>query len=420
MPTESELSTAITRLDLWFDTMRAPEGFAGPVSHWWDSSLVYAGAMHDWRYEGIVCGYLNLYGQTNEARWLEKACRACDDLVSAQTTDGHFTNSCFEHGPGTFGTPHEAAADIALLETSQTLKTANDLRWKIYFDTAEKNIQSLLPLFNGRGFRDQLDNAVLVANKNATILEALLLYQDLAGKDMQEYIDAAVQVIKTAQIKDGFRIGATIHRGTFDYQISFGIYTSRCVGALVRLMKMQSENNHIDFIKSACDYLRSLILSNTTLLGHYSHKAIYAPQWISPSGDLLRALVQAQTWIDIPTENIQALARIMLRGQQPSGGIATSQGLARRGALSSKKNLSDFRDVLPVAGWCDKSFRALTMLGIPNNATLSPTELVCEWRGQPAVYHEDHTQIKLINKHEQTIYSWEKGKMYPDIMKLWN
>jgi hypothetical protein len=27
---------AVSLLDSWLDSMRAPEGYAGPVSHWWD------------------------------------------------------------------------------------------------------------------------------------------------------------------------------------------------------------------------------------------------------------------------------------------------------------------------------------------------------------------------------------------------
>ncbi len=37
-------------------------GYGGPVVHWWNHSLAYQGAGLDWRYEGIIDGYLSSGG----------------------------------------------------------------------------------------------------------------------------------------------------------------------------------------------------------------------------------------------------------------------------------------------------------------------------------------------------------------------
>ncbi len=75
---------AVALLDAWLETMRGPDGYGGPVVHWWQDNLLYTGVGLDWRYEGIILGYLNLYRATGEERWLDKARRAGDDLVRGQ------------------------------------------------------------------------------------------------------------------------------------------------------------------------------------------------------------------------------------------------------------------------------------------------------------------------------------------------
>jgi len=420
--TPEELPRVVGLLDSWLDSMRAPQGYAGPVSHWWDSCLVYTGAMLDWRYEGIACGYLNLYRSTLDKTWLAKAIKASRDIVAGQSSDGHFRNSSFERGPRTGGTPHEAAADIALLEVAAILKQGDDPDWQLFFLAAERNIMAQIAgLWSGQGFIDQPNNTVLVANKNATMAEALLLYQSLGQRDMSEYITAAAQVVLSAQVKTGPRAGATIHHGTFGYQLSFGIYTARCVGALCRLMEVDPRPQYRDFISGAVAYLTSLICVGGSWLGHYTNgRRVASPIWIAPCGDLLRALLQARFWVDVPEDAIQKLAGSLIRSQTSSGGIPTAYGLATRGALRPYRGLPDFRDLLPVVGWCDKAFRALSMMS-PSLETCLPArvELYCVWRNLPCCYIEDDKTIILRDEHEQTLYEWHKGASYPAIIKLW-
>ena len=82
--TRQEASDAATGLDSWLDKMRQPGGYGGPVVHWWRDCLEYTGPGLDWRYEGIIIGYLNLWAATGKPAWLEKARQAGDDLVAGQ------------------------------------------------------------------------------------------------------------------------------------------------------------------------------------------------------------------------------------------------------------------------------------------------------------------------------------------------
>src|SRR5215212_2608946 len=139
----ASVARVVLGLDRWFDAMRATwptPGYGGPVVHWWNHCLAYRGAGLDWRYEGIVDGYLTLWRRTGDRRWLVKAMRAGDDLVEGQLANGCFRNSMFELNPGDGGTPHEAAADIGLLLLARALREIGDPCADRYQTAAERNI----------------------------------------------------------------------------------------------------------------------------------------------------------------------------------------------------------------------------------------------------------------------------------------
>jgi hypothetical protein len=169
----------VARLDLWLDTMRGPAGYGGPVVHWWRDCLAFCGAAMDWRYEGIIAGYLTLYELTGAARWLDKAKRAGDDLLGGQTPSGHFWNSEFELNPGVGGTPHEAAADIGLLLLARALKAQGHADWERYLHAARRNLQRFYIeqlWYEPEGiFWDDPNHYTFVPNKSATLIEALCL-----------------------------------------------------------------------------------------------------------------------------------------------------------------------------------------------------------------------------------------------------
>jgi hypothetical protein len=243
---------------------------------------------------------------------------------------------------------------------------------------------------------------------------------------VQEYIDGAAQVVLGAQVAQGIRAGAAVHAGTFQHRLSYGIYTARCASGLVRLMSHQYRTEYEDFVRRAVKYLGRLILPYTTLLGHYRDgRPIAAPQWISPSGDLLRALVIARQCVDVPAEWIERLTRMLVEAQQPAGGIPTASGFAALGSSRPSGGVLEFRDVLPVTGWCDKAFRALTMVASDNTgASMTtpavPTEVVCQWRGRPCCYREDDKRLSLTDvRSGELLYLWHKGESYPSHMELW-
>src|SRR5437868_15004003 len=84
---EKQIGSALLALDAWFESLRTPHGIGGPVAHWWESSLIYCGPMTDWRYEGLLSGYVELHRKTQTAHWLERALVAGNEVCAAQLAD---------------------------------------------------------------------------------------------------------------------------------------------------------------------------------------------------------------------------------------------------------------------------------------------------------------------------------------------
>lgn len=421
-----EISENLSKLDKWLDSMRCEEGYTGPISHWWDSSFLYTGVQIDWRYEGIITGYLELYRKTDNNQWLEKATRAGEDVLNGQLPTKKFLNSSFQIGPIEGGTPHEAAVDVGLLELSKQLKEENDKNWLKYFKCAEDNIKEFLikELWNGKGFMEQPWDATLVPNKNATTVEALVLYSEMADIDFSKYLVPSAEVILDSQIIEGIRAGGIIHQGTGTHQLAIGIYTARCVSGLLRLFNHTGDEKYLEAVKKAVGFLDSLITGKGTHFGYYKDGSkIKCPNWISPSGDILRALILAkENGIKVKESNIENLTQIIHKNQERSGGIRTAYGFLKKGSKKEYEGPPEFRDVLPVVGWNDKVLRAFSSLleedqELPD-LNVEKTEIGCIWKGMECRFIEDEENMILQEKNGEELYNLLKGESFPKVYKL--
>lgn len=420
--TRAAISQILPRLDLWFDSMRGPDGYGGPVVHWWQESLLFTGAGLDWRYEGIICGYLNLYERSGEVRWLEKACRAGDDLLRGQLPTGNFRSSSFEINPLPGGTPHEAACDLALLELARILKREGRPTWGQYAAAAERNLREFIigvlwndsqQLLRNTAFLDSF-----VPNKAATTAEALMAYVKVAGDSalLESHVRPILDAIVACQVRtpgrplDGgicqSRDGARWNERYFPF------YVARCIPALMRGYGVFGEARFLEAAQAAGAFIRRYELSDGSFpqVVYGNGRINLYPQWVAGAGDILRGLDLLHDGVD--QGGSDAALEWLLGGVQPSGALRVAHGFASQVSQRRPPPLRDFRDLAPVCGWADKAFRYLASRAVPGPlvmaAETSVTQQACSFRGIKATYVEDERLVELRLESE-IIYRWRKG-----------
>jgi hypothetical protein len=396
-------------------------GYTGPVAHWWQNCLQFTGVGLDWRYEGILHGYLNLYRATRDRRWLDKAKRAGDDLHQGQQANGSYRHSSFEANPYPDGTPHEAAADAGLLALTAVLKAEGDPTWQTYQETAERNLRGhfIARLWDAQagGFRDVEDVPSLVPNKAATLCEALFQLAALTGDSslIEGYALPTLDALLTHQVREGALAGAIYQNSQYNTVVPrfFPYYIARCIPAL---LLAHAHSGQDKYAQAALDAMRFVFRWRDAdgafvQLVYPGERCNRYPRWAAPIGDILRAaeLLQPLGF----DADLDASCCWMLSAQNANGGIGTARGFGAQISQRRRGALPEFRDLLPVCGWADKAFRYLTGK-LPNGVTLphvdSPpgVEADCTLRGQRVRYIEDDDQIAL-KEGTKTMYRWQKG-----------
>lgn len=380
-PAHQRIFSSVLGADMWFDSMRQPGGYGGPVTHWWFDCLEYTGPGLDWRYEGIIIGYINLWGATGEKKWLEKAQRAGDDLLAGQLPGGNFRNSAFELNPATAGTPHEAACDLGLLRLAAALKSAGRQDWQNYLAAAERNLTGfyIARLWDDKGcyFRDDPRQPSFVPNKAATLVEALFAWCDLTADQswIETYALPTLERILEHQVQSGELAGAIYQNSFGGRQESIGerqnniggrkiarffpFYIARCLPALWAAALHTGDRRYQTAALSAARFvLRWRYPDGSFAQVVYPRGRVNRyPQWIAAAGDILRCLDLLRPagldYADTPS------LEWLLAGQRPDGGFRTAQGF---GKITPGGKTDDPRDELSVCGWADKAFRYLTGL----------------------------------------------------------
>lgn len=437
-----ELRGLVVRLHAWFETMRGDDGYTGPVTHWWMNTPGYTGVGIDWRYEGIIAGYLNLYALTGEAYWLDTAVRAADDIVRAQLPDGHYHSSGFELNPYAAGTPGEFACDVGLLLLARTLRDAGDVRWQQYLAVAGRNLTryALAQLWDAHSatFRDQVGVAGFVPNKVATLCEALLLLADLTRDDtlVTRYVLPALDAILAQQVparSDNPLAGAIAQVSTHGTHngVYFPYYVARCIPALVQGYTYNGDPRYLHAAQQAGHWLGRVRLPDGSF-----PQVLYAngtcnvyPQWTAGVGDVLRVWLLLQPHgvaLDLEDSFVW-----LLKVKQAAGAFRTAWGFAASVTGIRPQMPADVRDMLPSCGWNDKAFRLLTelLLHIANEpgarAPLLPAvqgyqplayEHECRCGGRTFDYYEDTQQIRIARRG-RVYYQWWKGAPAPAVLR---
>lgn len=416
------MTFAVLRLDAWLETMRGPGGYGGPVVHWWQDNLLYTGPGLDWRYEGIILGYLNLYQATADDRWLQKARRAGEDLLQGQLPSGNFRCSRFEANPGTGGTPHEAACDMALLALAHTLQARGDPEGQMFLDAARRNLWGyILPVLwdeDARRFRNLPEDPTFVPNKVATIAEALMAWAGLTGEEevINRYVFPSLDAILEAQVRapDSLLDGA-IEQGVLRTKTSgryFPFYVARCIPALLRGYERTGREAYRDAAFRAMAFILRFRFPDGSFpqVVYRNGRINRHPRWVAGVGDILRAMEEVRRYgMDVSPEPTRSW---LLRGLHLHGGIATAYGFGFIETHSSLRS-PDFRDLLSVCGWADKAFRYLTGMLRKGNRFLplyapSEVEMDCVFQGQRCLYRETPTLLEVRGERGWH-YQWVKG-----------
>lgn len=366
-PMAQEISAAVIGLDAWFDRMRQPGGYGGPVIHWWRDCLEYTGPGLDWRYEGVIIGYLNLWSASRDRIWLDKACQAGDDLIAGQLPSGNYRNSRFEQNPGTGGTPHEAACDLALIRLSTGLRSSDDPDWQKYSQAAERNLKQyfIARLWDPdvKSFRDDPITPSFVPNKAATLAEALLNLAWLTGDAVwadRYALPTLLAVIRHQE--QGSRMVGGIYQNSFRNRRVprfYPFYIARCIPGLIEGYRWCGEDYFVDSALQAAKFVLRYRYPDGSFpqVVYPNGKAYRYPQWVAGVGDLLRALELARGFgVEY---DLEPSLHWLLAGRRADGAFCTAEGFERSNFLH---NRPDPRNELAVCGWIDKAFRYLTSL----------------------------------------------------------
>jgi hypothetical protein len=419
---DEAVAHAVARLDAWLETMRGPRGYAGPVVHWWRHNFLFTDVGLDWRYEGIMAGYLSLWKRSGDDRWLDRARRAGDDLMGGHLASGHFVASAFEMNPASGGTPHEAACDVALLLLAQSLRQQGDPAWKQYAECAEHNLRlyyvGQLWDAEARAFRDSPHTPSFVPNKAATAAEAIFLLAEVRedASWVEEYALSTLDRVAACQVRDGGPLDGAIAQNSIGRRRIdkyFPLYIARCVPALMRGYRWANRESLADCAARAVRFLWRCVREDGSLpaVVYPSHRSSFCPSWIAPLGDVLRAADSVP-----PFEcdgRFDAVRRRLLAGQDDSGGIQTAYGFAAQ-AGGRTPPVPDVSDLMHVTGWCDKAFRYLASQAaapVPQGASLR-FEAECSFRGQRMHFTETQQEV-VVSAQREIRYHWLKGAASP-------
>jgi hypothetical protein len=412
------LAIAVAGLESWLERMRSQSagqagyvGYGGPVVHWWRDSLLYCGPGFDWRYEGIMLGYLALYRRAHNPYWLKKAMRAGDDLLAAQLPNGNFPNSGFELNPTPAGTPHEAAVDVGLLALAAELRRAGvaDADSSAYLDAAHRNIECFYVArlwdSQARVFRDDPTRPSFVPNKSATLVEALFRLADLTGDERWQvvYVRPTLDAIVRHQIREtGHALDGGIAQSSSGRVLVakyFPYYIARCIPALLEGARRFGDGQYLEAALRAGVFLQRVRDPDGGFPQVvYPHGRFNRyPRWIAALGDILRAfelLRPCGLSIDVePTRNL------LVAGQLPSGAFKTAVGFSSKVSQRQPAGPGDMRDYLPVVGWNDKTFHYLASHAEPyfdeQPAAVTPTRVDCTFQGRAAVLRHDDRATEL-------------------------
>jgi hypothetical protein len=419
---DKTLAAAQGRLESWFDSMHGPAGYYGPVVGFRGVGAGYCGPGFDWRYEGLLEGWMAMGRACPEATLAGRIEGALAEIRRSRLANGTLRCSYFESNPFDGGMPHEPILMSSALRARSFLHSVGRP-----FDPA---FDSLLERFVRERLVKELWNKALKTFNNwiqseyesyspaavASIVEVLVGYQEIAGDGsvLDSMIQGAAESLLAVQIRTGPLAGGIPVSNRSGVPIN-PYLAARCLTALTLLHRKLNDDRFSQAGEALSNFLGRISLKQGgfPLQVGPGGAARETPVFVGATAGVLVELARSGR---LTEPVLQPHLAFILGRQTVSGAFHTAVGFNGGGGASRP----DWRDVMPVCGWGDKIYHLLALLR-PGAVTPVPTgEVRCDVmvRGKPAEFEETQRGMRLTCHPEKTCFAWEKGRKWPQICTL--
>jgi len=417
-------AAAFGALDGWLESLRGEGGYYGPVVGLRGTAMAWCGPAHDWRWEGLLDGWVSRHRHTADPNFLDRIEGALRDLQGAQLADGSFRNSCFEQNPMEGGMPHEPAVMAAVLRAGRHLREAGRAWPEGSEAMLERFVEKRLikSLWNKtlRTFNNwlQSDFDIYAPPAVAAIVETLFAYGELTGtaERWTPYLAGAAESLLKSQFRDGPLAGALPVSST-DRASASPYLAARCLPALTLLHHGTGDRRFAEAGDRLADFVKRgfRTAGGIACMAFAGRPQRVAPLFAGATAGAMWALCRAGR-MDEALWNTQRDWLLAL--QTDSGGFDTAVGF---GSGLPPRDPPDWRDALPAYGWAAHVYALLAhRVAAPAPCQRKESGVVRRdvmVRGRRAVMAEDVETITIRDRAEP-LYVWRKRTVWPEVCLL--
>lgn len=336
------------KLYSWLCSWRQPNGYGGFLHHAIHGTVNwgYAQLVPSYTYEPLINGFLNLYANTSNHIWLDRAEQAANDLFAILDPAYQFKFSGFEFAPKSGSLVHTVNPLFALMKLYKI--TDN----KKYIDICRKVLESIVCIY-WRG-----DHFSGPFNMTLTASAAMAEYGMLTGdwRLHKLYGERTFQLIGDHQCKDGIAAGL-YYRNINDHSIVFPWYNSVKANAMIRYGKALEDTFWIDEGKKLLKHVKNFFLHDYSLIHSIQNGEILSvPTLIAPAAFSLSLMQQNQL---LTQEEISKALNTLCSRQTIIGFFPSNSGY-------------DWRSRISVTAWNAFVFELLSQNYILSDDKLSP------------------------------------------------
>lgn len=414
-------AAALGALEGWLETLHGAGGYYGPAVGMRGMAMAWCGPAHDWRWEGLLDGWVARHRRTAEPVFLERIGQAFRDLQRAQLADGSFRNSSFDLNPCEGGMPHEPAVMAAVLRAGLYLRKQGQPWPEGTAAMLERFVEERLikSLWNKtlRTFNNwlQSDFELYSPPAVASVIETLYAYGELTGtaERWTPFIAGAAESLLKSQFRTGPLAGA-LPFSSADRASASPFFAARCLTALTALHLRTGDARFSEAAEALSDFVKRGLCPGIACMAYAGRPNRIAPLYTGATAGALLALDRAAR-LEEPL--LCAQLDWLLPLQSAAGGFDTAVGFGRG---LPRRDPPDWRDALPVCGWSAMVYALLaSRVGEPVSPA-APAAPVCRAvavRGRRAELTEDADEL-AIRCGAEPVYVWRKRTLSPETCLL--